>query len=274
VGGVTVADRLSDAFGRTDFEGMIAVLDPEVTWSGFPRPGEETPICSSRDEVRAWFEWHIKQGHRALPRIVAETPERIVVEMNLQDAPEGDDLHQVLTVQEDAIVHIQDFPDRATALREAGLEEPEPAEREPVPRADVTLGQTIPALPVRDASSAVAFYHDRLGFEVLHHDAGFAVLARGDAVLHLWEAGDESWRSADLGERTVRSGAESFIAGTASCRIVVSDVDELFAELAAQDVLHPVSAGGPDDTDFGSREFAAVDLDGNLITFFLRRSEA
>ena len=271
---MTVADRLSDAFGRTDFEGMIAVLDPEVTWSGFPRPGEETPICSSRDEVRAWFEWHIKQGHRALPRIVAETPERIVVEMNLQNAPEGDELHQVLTVQGDAIVHIQDFPDRATALREAGLEEPEPAEREPVPRADVTLGQTIPALPVRDASSAVAFYHDRLGFEVLHHDAGFAVLARGDAVLHLWEAGDESWRSADLGERTVRSGAESFIAGTASCRIVVSDVDELFAELAAQDVLHPVSAGGPDDTDFGSREFAAVDLDGNLITFFLRRSEA
>ena len=53
-----------------------------------------------------------------------------------------------------------------------------------------------------------------------------------------------------------------------------SDVDELFAELAAQDVLHPVSAGGPDDTDFGSREFAAVDLDGNLITFFLWRSEA
>jgi hypothetical protein len=120
----------------------------------------------------------------------------------------------------------------------------------------------------------VAFYHDRLGFDVLHHDGGIAVLARGDAVLHLWEAGDESWRGADLGERPVRSGAESFIAGTASCRIVASDVDALFAELAAQDVLHPVSAGGPDDTDFGSREFAALDLDGNLLTFFLWRSDA
>ena len=70
---MTVADRLSDAFGRADFEGMIAVLDPEVTWSGYARAGEETPTCSSRDEVRAWFEWHIKQGHRALPRIVAGT---------------------------------------------------------------------------------------------------------------------------------------------------------------------------------------------------------
>jgi catechol 2,3-dioxygenase-like lactoylglutathione lyase family enzyme len=144
----------------------------------------------------------------------------------------------------------------------------------PAARADVTLGQTIPALPVRNAAAAVAFYHDRLGFDVVHHDGGFAVLARGDAVLHLWEAGDESWRGADRGEQPVRSGAESFIAGTASCRIVVSDVDELFAELASQDVLHPVSAGGPDDTDFGSREFAALDLDGNLLTFFLWRSDA
>lgn len=271
--GMTVADRLSEAFGRDDFEGMIAVLDPQVVWSGRAGPGEETPTCSSRDEVRAWFEWHLKQGRRALPRIVAESQEKIVVEMNLQDAPPGDELHQVLTVQDDRIVRIQDCPDRASAMREAGLAESHAPAREPVPRADVTLGQTIPALPVRDAAAAVAFYHDRLGFDVLHHDGGFAVMARGDAVVHLWEAGDESWRGADLGERPVRSGAESFIAGTASCRIVVSDVDELFAELAARDVLHPVSVGGPDDTDFGSREFAALDLDGNLVTFFLWRSE-
>jgi catechol 2,3-dioxygenase-like lactoylglutathione lyase family enzyme len=269
---MTVSDRLSHAFGRDDFEGMIAVLDPEVTWSA---PGAESATCKSRDEVRAWFAWHRKQGRRALPRIVAESAERIVVEMNLQDGPDGE-LHQVLTVRDDAIVHIQDCPDRASALREAGLAEPDlgPDVRLAVPRADVNLAQTIPALPVRNAAAAVAFYHDRLGFEVLHHDGGFAVLTRGDAVLHLWEAGDESWRGADLGEQPVRSGAESFIAGTASCRIVVSDVDELFAELAAQDVLHPVSAGGPADTDFGSREFATLDLDGNLITFFLWRSEA
>ena len=138
----------------------------------------------------------------------------------------------------------------------------------------MSLGQTIPALPVRDAAGAVAFYRDRLGFETLHHDGGFAVLGRDDAVVHIWEASDETWRDRETLERPVRSGAESFIAGTASCRIVASDVDELFAELAAQDVLHPVSAGGPDDTDFGSREFAALDLDGNLLTFFLRRSAA
>jgi len=132
----------------------------------------------------------------------------------------------------------------------------------------VSLSQTIPALPVRDAAAAVDFYRDRLGFDVLHHDGGFAVLARDEAVLHLWEAGDESWRERDSLERPVRSGAESFIAGTASCRIVVEGVDELYEELRGSDVLHPVSKESVSDTDFGTREFATLDLDGNLVTFF------
>jgi catechol 2,3-dioxygenase-like lactoylglutathione lyase family enzyme len=132
----------------------------------------------------------------------------------------------------------------------------------------VTLSQAIPALPVRNAAAAVEYYRDRLGFEVLHHNGGFAVLSRDDAVLHLWEAGDESWRRRDSIERPVRSGAESFIAGTASCRIRVEGVDELYDELRPSDVFHPVSKDGVEDTAFGSREFATLDLDGNLVTFF------
>ena len=130
------------------------------------------------------------------------------------------------------------------------------------------LTQAIPAMPVRDAAAAVEFYRDRLGFEVLHHDGEFAVLRRNDAVVHLWQAGDESWRERDSIERPVRSGAESFIAGTASCRIEVQGVDELFEELRPREVLHPVSTHGVDETDFGSREFATLDQDGNLVTFF------
>ena len=136
----------------------------------------------------------------------------------------------------------------------------------------VTLSRTIPAMPVRDAATAVDFYRERLGFEVLHHDGGFAVLRRDDAVLHLWRAGDESWRERESLERPVRSGAESFIAGTASCRIQVEGVDELYEELRARDVLHPVSqdgvTDGVTDTDFGTREFATLDGDGNLLTFY------
>jgi catechol 2,3-dioxygenase-like lactoylglutathione lyase family enzyme len=133
----------------------------------------------------------------------------------------------------------------------------------------VGLTQTIPALPVRRMEDGVAFYRDKLGFETLHHDGGFAVMRRDDAVVHLWESSDETWRERDdLRERPVCTGAESFIAGTASCRIMVDDVDELYAELRAADVLHGVSKDGVDDTDFGTREFATLDLDGNLVTFF------
>ena len=104
----------------------------------------------------------------------------------------------------------------------------------------VTLTQAIPALPVGDAAAAVAFYREKLGFDTLHHDGGFAVVCRDDAVLHLWESSDQSWRErTDLRERPVCSGAESFIAGTASCRILVDEVDELYEELAASDVLPP-----------------------------------
>jgi uncharacterized glyoxalase superfamily protein PhnB len=136
-------------------------------------------------------------------------------------------------------------------------------------RAAAGLARTIPALPVRDVPSAVAYYGERFGFDAPHATDGFAVLVRDDAVIHLWGSSDEDWRSrADLAERPVCSGAESFLSGTASCRIEVADVDALYAELQAAGVLHPVSRGGVDDTDFGTREFATLDRDGNLLTFF------
>jgi catechol 2,3-dioxygenase-like lactoylglutathione lyase family enzyme len=137
----------------------------------------------------------------------------------------------------------------------------------------VSMSQTIPAMPVRDAPAAADFYRDRLSFEVLHHNSGHAVLRRDAAVVHLWEASGESWRERGSLERPVRSGAESFIAGTASCRIRVEGVDELYRELRQSDVLHPVSKDGVLDTDFGTREFATLDLDGNLLTFFQWVSE-
>ena len=130
------------------------------------------------------------------------------------------------------------------------------------------LSQTIPALPVRDAARAVQFYRDRLGFDVLHQDGGFAVLGRDDAVVHLWQAADESWRErVALRETPVSSGAESFIAGTASCRITVDGVDDLYAELSAKDVLQPVSRDGVSETDYGSREYGARDPEGNVWNF-------
>ena len=136
-------------------------------------------------------------------------------------------------------------------------------------RSAAGLGRTVPALPVRDVAAAVAHYRERFGFEPRHETGDFAVIARDDAVLHLWGATDEDWRSREaLARRPICSGAESFLAGTASCRIEVTDVDALFGELQAAGVLHEASRGGVSDTDFATREFATVDADGNLLTFF------
>ena len=136
-------------------------------------------------------------------------------------------------------------------------------------RADAGLHRTIPALPVRNVAAAVAYYRDRFGFDARHEADRFAVLARDDAVLHLWGATDDEWRSRDdLDRQPIRSGAESFLAGTASCRIEVADVDALFAELQSAGVLHDVSLGGVTTTNFGTREFATRDSDRNLLTFF------
>jgi catechol 2,3-dioxygenase-like lactoylglutathione lyase family enzyme len=130
------------------------------------------------------------------------------------------------------------------------------------------LFQTIPALPALDVARAVDFYRNRLRFDVLHQEGGFAVLGRDDAVVHLWQANDESWRQRPSLERPVCSGAESFLAGTASCRIRVEGVDQLYAECRAADVLHPVSREAVTETNFGTREFATLDADGNLVSFF------
>jgi len=47
----------------------------------------------------------------------------------------------------------------------------------------------------------------------------------------------------------------------------VEDVDALYEELAGSGVLH-YTVNGVGETDFGTREFATVDLDNNLISFF------
>jgi hypothetical protein len=138
-----------------------------------------------------------------------------------------------------------------------------------MPRASARLHRTVPALPVRDVRAAAAHYRERFGFAAPHETDDFAVMTRDDAVVNLWGATDESWRSReDLADRPIRSGAESFLAGTASCRIEIGDVDALFSELQAADVLHPTSRDGVTTTDFGTREFATLDLDGNLLSFF------
>lgn len=139
------------------------------------------------------------------------------------------------------------------------------------------LDRTVPALPVASVVAAAEAYGTRLGFRTVHLDGGtFAIVARDEAELHLWQTTDTGWRvrpADELAAGPVVTGAEDFLAGTASCRIACTnagEIDGLHTELAATGALHPSDPGAPVETAWGTREVHALDLDGNLLTFFVR----
>ncbi len=122
-----------------------------------------------------------------------------------------------------------------------------------------------PAFPVQDIGRAVTFYADKLGFALVAQGPGFALLSRNSVFLHLWLSNDRRWQERK-GADPIISGAESFLAGTASCRIEVTEIETLHAACRDHDIVHP---NGPlKRADYGAMEFAILDHEGNLITFF------
>ena len=108
-----------------------------------------------------------------------------------------------------------------------------------------------PILPSRDLEATSAWY-SRLGFERkgLWPDE-YLIVRRGAVGLHFFHAPD----------------VDPFTS-IAGCYLYTADADAIFAEWAALDL--PDSAiprlhGAPQDTDYGLREFALVDPDGNLL---------
>lgn len=131
------------------------------------------------------------------------------------------------------------------------------------------LKKTIPALPVQNITQAISFYTTKLGFVVRHQDTGFAIMIRDDVEIHLWKSGDESWKEkgTSLSDNPICSGAESFLAGTASCRIEVEGIDELYEEYKKQGVIYNKDTVITEQP-WGHFDFPALDLYGNLITFY------
>lgn len=130
------------------------------------------------------------------------------------------------------------------------------------------MKKTIPALPVQSITQSCEYYSNKLGFRIRHQEETFAIAVRDDIEIHLWQSCDNSWkwRSVFLALKPIWTGAESFIAGTASCRIEVQGIEELYEEYKRQGVLH-----SPDtkieEQYWGHKEFPVVDLYRNLLTF-------
>ena len=124
--------------------------------------------------------------------------------------------------------------------------------------------QVWPTLRANDARGLIRFLVDVVGFEET------VVYGEGDAVHHAqlsWPLGGGvmlGWVRNDPDDRW------SIQPGTAGCYVVVDDPDAQFARVRAGgaeiiDELH--------DTDYGSRDFAIRDPDGNRWSFGTYRGE-
>jgi diamine N-acetyltransferase len=118
-------------------------------------------------------------------------------------------------------------------------------------RRPVAVDVAIPILPCRSVAATVAFY-GRLGFEGGTHetDARYAILRRGPLELHFFVFED-------------LVPADSY----AGCYLRVADVEGVHRAFAEAELP---SAGIPrmdalEDRQWGMREFAVVDPDGNLL---------
>ena len=112
-----------------------------------------------------------------------------------------------------------------------------------------------PTLKYDDAHGAIAFLCDALGFErhAVHETddgkVGHAELRHGDGMVMIGSRGTEG---------------ELYESGRTTVYVVVEDPDALHdrAKAAGAEIVAPLT-----DQDYGSRDFAAADPEGNVWAF-------
>jgi catechol 2,3-dioxygenase-like lactoylglutathione lyase family enzyme len=122
------------------------------------------------------------------------------------------------------------------------------------------LNGIAPFFIVRDASAAVAFYRDKLGFDVTYQNAEwttdpfFAIVRRDAAMLMV----------KDVGVNAVPNPTRSDQAARWDAYIDVPDPDALAAEFTSRGVVFSVPLK---DTSDGLRGFELKDADGYVLFF-------
>ena len=112
--------------------------------------------------------------------------------------------------------------------------------------------RAMPVLQVRDVSLSADFYCDKLGFRSQGTwGAGpeFCIVSRGAVTIAL----DCS-----------RDGSPPPVNQNWAAYVYVDDADALAAEFESREV--PILRG-PEDTDYGSRDFDVRDPDGHIVAF-------
>lgn len=128
------------------------------------------------------------------------------------------------------------------------------------------VGGVSPLFIVRNVPATLAFYRDRLGFEITFQgpepdDIFFGIVQRGRAMIMFKDVGVEAIpnHTCDIGQGIARWDAY----------VHVPDPDALAAEFSSRNVefFEPLQ-----DTDDGLRGFELTDLDGHVLFFGRPRS--
>ena len=119
-----------------------------------------------------------------------------------------------------------------------------------------TLTNFIAAVPVLaslDIERSAEFFVAKLGFTKVHVAAGaYGIVSNGPVEIHFWACADR------------------LIAQATSCRVQVRSIEQLHQQCQQNAIVHPKAQ--LETKPWGAREFAILDPDGNLITFYENES--
>lgn len=108
---------------------------------------------------------------------------------------------------------------------------------------------SIPVLASLDIERSAEFFASKLGFDKVHVAQGeYGIVSNGPVEIHFWACTDRH------------------IAEATGCRVQVQAIEALHAQCESQAIVHPNAplASKP----WGTNEFAILDPDGNLVTFY------
>lgn len=215
--------------GKTDL--LAEIVSPDVIWGD----------CMDREQVVAFVESAVSGGLVATDVDVEAAEDRLIARLSFGSGDEAHRSFMAVFVEEGKIAQVVDAAshEEARSIRPVATGSGDRS----------AMNSVAPVFPVADVTRALQHY-EALGFEVHAYEgpAAYGYAVRGEVQLHVA-------RVNDLDPKT----------NTSAAYLYVEDADSLFMEWRAAD------AGGrlvaPQDTDYGIREGAHIDEDGNLLRF-------
>lgn len=223
-----LVDRIRAAVTRREPRILEPHLAEDARWES----------CVGREQVIEYM--NRAAGLDIVIENVTARPDRIVLALRIADR--RDPLYQLVFVRDGKIAEFRAVADADEALSATPSAPPPPA-----PDVEASLTGMAAILPVRDLDAALDHYR-RLGFRVHPYDDGYGYAIRGSADLHL----------------AVRRGLDPR-QNASAVYVYVDDADVLYDEWRAAGVEGQFFE--PHDTEYGLREAAHIDRDGNLLKF-------